>query len=1420
MKRLIVILLINLSVVSIFAQLTMPQLYKQWMIEDINKGDYQKALTEFEQADVTFYADEYDMQLDLQKFDMFATYAFYQSLTDEQMIAIYKYAGDYTYFIGDYSVQEEQYSDALQWFELAVQYFNTIQEFYPLMTVFANNMYANMLNRLENYSAAERPYIQALYIANEYLTDDSLNIRHTVVNNIIDNYLSLGDTINAEKYFLMNNPLTEPVDTSEVFSYMWKTLTDYHYFKSNYESSIIYCDKAIEWYNRINDFSVEVGMTWRKGLCYLQLQDTTRAIQIFHDAYQIAQSYDVTNHPIQFTLNSLAMAYYKIDDYENSFFYCRKLYEMDKRDHQAGADFRQTALDGLLICAIDLGLLDSVKYYIEFGADVNTFLWQARPLQHAIWQDNHRFADAKEYDVMSNAFVETLLKAGAKVDVIGSDLETAVLFEDYRLCKLLLDYGASPKSLTHDDRMNIIQYADSCGLKRITRLLKNPKTYNEQPTIQELNELFIRSHNTNDYITTEHYCEQALNQFYEEIDEPKYQGFRTRQRILFYYVSALVNQALVLEQNGEITSAESLVLRAIELDTERKQYSDHLDSGFADVDDILLRMTTNRDGNYGHYAGVKINALNEFVYRTKLGVKDRYYYYTLAEAAHYFKEHSIKESAREMYRQLLNYVSSTNHAIDSIGLTNYTNLIQDMAYLQKTQEDTLALQQEFINTELYIKDICGHDSACYYEYMVTLGWWILSDKELSKYMNKYLDVQDKSEIGYFDMQIMSLLFSSIEILNNRDTTAEAKYLLEAEKILPIIHNADYSVQHTFAEYWIWFNYDLAYRQTKRKYEIDNLADYSVVDTTYLQQIWSVVPIYFQINKRKIQDRLSTMSDEMAIDWLNYSNIYFTDQDIYLSTIESTPPSESVAAIYDNELFKKGLLLRNQDNLKRYLSEQSDTTASYLYNKIQQLKTQREMYRQQPFSDSIVNELSFEIDNKERILYNLSGKYQEQVKYDQVSWQDVCKNLNDGEVAIEFVNFGYIDQYFALLLRKGYDAPLFVRLSDFQNIPKEEIQQRWEFYQQNLDFCIENNSPSDLYPEPPHYLEFTGDANEVYKYGKNGTELYNALWQPLLEYINEGEIIYFSPTGVLHQLAIEALPISQTEVLADRYDLHRVSSTRELAMRSLDSSISNATLYGGIIYDISAESMEAESQKYDLSQLSLPTLHRGNNTDRGSVKYLPGTKQEVENISSIFKTKKIKHNLLKGEQANEESFKLMSGKQNDIIHIATHGFFWSDNDAKQKEYLQQRGIDKIQQIYINPLERCGLCLAGANLALRGHSNQLTTQGIQDGILTAQEISILDLSNTQLVVLSACETGLGEITSDGVFGLQRAFKQAGVQTIVMSLWKVDDETTQNFMTKFYQYWLAGETKHQAFHHAQNDIRKVKPNPYYWAAFIMLD
>ncbi|MFZ1856983.1 MAG: CHAT domain-containing protein, partial [Chitinophagaceae bacterium] len=176
---------------------------------------------------------------------------------------------------------------------------------------------------------------------------------------------------------------------------------------------------------------------------------------------------------------------------------------------------------------------------------------------------------------------------------------------------------------------------------------------------------------------------------------------------------------------------------------------------------------------------------------------------------------------------------------------------------------------------------------------------------------------------------------------------------------------------------------------------------------------------------------------------------------------------------------------------------------------------------------------------------------------------------------------------------------------------------------------------------------------------------------------------------------------------------------------------------------------------------------------------------------------------------------LNGNSPQILHIATHGFFLPEPDKKREE--NNFSNENTYTLADDPLLRSGLILAGGNYAWSGKT---PIDGVEDGIATAYEISQLNLSNTELVVLSACETALGDVKgSEGVFGLQRAFKMAGVKKMIVSLWQVPDKETAELMTTFYNYWMKGKTINDAFTQAQADMRK-KYAPFYWAAFVLVE
>ncbi|MGB3227443.1 MAG: CHAT domain-containing protein, partial [Saprospiraceae bacterium] len=344
-------------------------------------------------------------------------------------------------------------------------------------------------------------------------------------------------------------------------------------------------------------------------------------------------------------------------------------------------------------------------------------------------------------------------------------------------------------------------------------------------------------------------------------------------------------------------------------------------------------------------------------------------------------------------------------------------------------------------------------------------------------------------------------------------------------------------------------------------------------------------------------------------------------------------------------------------------------------------------------------------------------------------------------------------------------------------------------------------------------------------------LYEMIWEPIEKYMEGIKTIYFSPSGLLHRINLDAIPVSESETLADKYKLIELNSTRQLVIPDQVEIVNNdAVLYGGIQFEADTtfhknEPVIASRPRGELSFSSVDSSLRG-----GSWNYLPGTAREINSIESILKKSKVKITLKTGYSATEESFKNFGANNTSspqILHIATHGYFFEDlikSSQKSEINSQNENVFKMSD---HPMLRSGLIMAGGNATWQGKQ---TLEGREDGILTAYEISQMNLSNTELVVLSACETGLGEIQgNEGVYGLQRAFKIAGAKYLIMSLWQVPDKQTSLLMTTFYKKWLNAEspdnggkkmTIPDAFHAAQKELREIGLDPYQWAGFVLME
>ena len=417
-----------------------------------------------------------------------------------------------------------------------------------------------------------------------------------------------------------------------------------------------------------------------------------------------------------------------------------------------------------------------------------------------------------------------------------------------------------------------------------------------------------------------------------------------------------------------------------------------------------------------------------------------------------------------------------------------------------------------------------------------------------------------------------------------------------------------------------------------------------------------------------------------------------------------------------------------------------------------------------------------------------------------SWQAIKDALKPGEAAIEFLEFDYHDgsqwtdsvYYAAVVLTKEASHPRMVPICD----------------KKQLESALSSRGNSDRERLKNVYLTRGAEEDEAIA---NTNLLSGILSRKVFSQLDNVNKIYYAPAGLLHRVSFSALAYNEKEMLSDKFELVQLSSTGSIVNYRSEplSKTAKTIVYGGIEYYVDSAELVKEASRYVIQTRNseVQKLERGDNWNP-----LPGTLLELQIIKQIGEQNKFQVFTHSGVSTTEESVKSLHGKSSpSILHIASHGFFFPDPGEKKAMGSNFfRNAD-------NPLFRSGLLLAGANNTWRGQP----VKGIDDGILTAYEVSNLYLPNTRLVVLSACETALGDLRgSEGVFGLQRAFKMAGVKNLVMSLWKVPDDETVEFMEAFYKGIFGSEPINVAFRNAQSKLKsKYRDDPYKWAAWVLI-
>ncbi|GAL84095.1 hypothetical protein MYP_1323 [Sporocytophaga myxococcoides] len=500
--------------------------------------------------------------------------------------------------------------------------------------------------------------------------------------------------------------------------------------------------------------------------------------------------------------------------------------------------------------------------------------------------------------------------------------------------------------------------------------------------------------------------------------------------------------------------------------------------------------------------------------------------------------------------------------------------------------------------------------------------------------------------------------------------------------------------------------------------------------------------------------------------------------------------ELLQNVYDFSLKTKAILLNSSIKVKERILSSNNPELIKKYeswiDKREFLTSALSMDAAQQKENNIdVKLLEKEIEALEKDLSEKSEFFFTNYEKSDVNWKQVKAVLKPNEYAVEIIRFRYFDKkisdsvvYAGLVINENSKAPELV-LIPYGN----DLENKYLNYYRN---CIKLN------------------VEDQYSFEK--------FWKPFNNLIKQNATVFISGDGVYNQINIETICGPDKNYLLNKYEFVLVSNTRDLLSihvkaskkDKLKPSVGNKIkLFGNPTYY--EESIDAngdiKDSIYFRTSLSL--------TDGKRIPQLPGAEGEVKHLNDLMTKNGWETEIYLNNHATESNLK--SIKDPKVFHIATHGFFMEDIEPDYNEGLSDKNLQ-------NPLLRSGLLLKNGGALLA--KNKVYELNSEDGILTAYEAMNLYLDHTELVVLSACETGVGKVQlGEGVCGLQRAFLIAGANSVIMSLFKVSDNVTKELMTIFYDKWLSTGAKRKSFLEAKRVIKEKYNDPIYWGAFIMV-
>ncbi len=554
-----------------------------------------------------------------------------------------------------------------------------------------------------------------------------------------------------------------------------------------------------------------------------------------------------------------------------------------------------------------------------------------------------------------------------------------------------------------------------------------------------------------------------------------------------------------------------------------------------------------------------------------------------------------------------------------------------------------------------------------------------------------------------------------------------------------------------------------YGETHPNY-IQALEDYAM--TLWLGNDYSYAKSKFNLVMENTLNYINTFfkslnDNEKALYWEKTNRRL---QNYYSFTADYTKKDSSILVdMYNTLINTKGFLLNNSSKIRTAISNSDDESLKQTYKKwlevTENLNAAYQLSVEERKKEKInVDSLKESISNLEKELSKKSDAFKESLTTQKIELNTVQSKLKDNEAAVEIIQLNAIP---GSDLLANYKA-LIIKKNHIKLVDLGLLDSINTTISSFRD-CIINEKPVP--------------------------QAYTSTWKNIDAELKNFKTIYISSDGAYHQLSINSLKDLDNNYIIDKYIISFVGNTKDIldVKTNLENPIkpTSAFLIGNPYYGSS-----------------------------GSIAQLPGTEKEVNNITKQLLALNIKTKTLIGKNATETEVKKI--KSPSILHIATHGYFLAD--LSKMEVNKVVGVD-LNSAKENPLLRSGLMFANADNVFKEDYKSLKNK--DNGVLTAFEALSLNLEKTDLVVLSACETGLGSVKQgEGVYGLQRSFLIAGAKSIIMSLWEVSDDATMDLMTAFYSSYTKTGDKTNSFNNAIKQVKTKYKDPFYWGAFVMLN